>query len=116
MAKSLTPKEFKDYSEQVLVMGATKYGADTWKRGEHFNPKLNCFSIIRHILKALGLDDQRVHMIIDNISNHIVVAKIKNELGRSSLDDESGLLHYKHAGTRSFMATYMLENHLGEFK
>lgn len=42
------PSEFKDV-EKVLIMGAKKYGANSWLRGEHFNHKSNCDSMFHHL-------------------------------------------------------------------
>lgn len=113
---SLTPKEFKTYTEQVLEMGAKKYGKDTWKRGEHFNEKGNAMSMLRHTLKSLGLSDKRITHILNNINNHITVAGVLKEKPCPSYDDESGLSHTKHIMTRAGMVTYMREHKLGEFK
>lgn len=41
------PQEFHDVY-QVLTSGAKKYGANSWLKGEHFNPRDNYASICRH--------------------------------------------------------------------
>lgn len=42
------PKEFLDVYK-VLDMGATKYGANSWLEGKHFNFRDNHASMCRHL-------------------------------------------------------------------
>lgn len=53
------PKEFLDVYK-VLEFGATKYGPNSWLRGEHFNKKDNFASISRHAAESYtGIDTDK---------------------------------------------------------
>ena len=45
------PNEFQDVYK-VLDLGALKYGANSWIRGEHFNHRDNHASMSRHLAEA----------------------------------------------------------------
>lgn len=45
------PSEMLDF-KQVLEFGASKYGANSWLKGLHFNAKDNHASMSRHLAEA----------------------------------------------------------------
>lgn len=45
------PKEFLHVAK-VLKFGATKYGKDSWLKGNHFNHKDNHASMSRHLAES----------------------------------------------------------------
>lgn len=69
------PKELYDF-EKVLEFGATKYGANTWLKGEHFTHRDNHASMSRHLAEG-----------------YMGVTK----------DKESGLHPYLHLACRALM-------------
>lgn len=80
------PKELYEF-EKVLEFGATKYGPNTWLRGEHFNPRDNHASICRHVAEGYcGI----------------------------TADAESGLHPYLHAACRLLMEYTMWKRSIEE--
>lgn len=47
----IIPPEFQDIIK-VLVMGATKYGANSWLKGNHFDVHKNHKSMSHHLLES----------------------------------------------------------------
>jgi len=60
------PKEFLDVVK-VLEMGAKKYGANSWLKGEHFDSKSNHESMFRHLSKSLCCKDKDSESDLDHL-------------------------------------------------
>jgi hypothetical protein len=73
------PSEFLDVVA-VLAFGATKYGANSWLEGKHFNHKDNHASMARHLAQAfcgkkLDVDsglDHRLHLACRSLMSYTV--------------------------------------------
>ena len=70
------PKEFLEVYK-VLDIGAKKYGANSWLKGEHFDHRRNCDSLFHHLAEAYNQKEK---------------------------DEESGLDPLLHLACRSLMA------------
>lgn len=80
------PEEFKDVVK-VLEFGATKYEANSWLEGIHFNKKDNDASIGRHWAKMVAGEE---------------------------VDEESGLDHRLHAACRLLMSYTLFKRGLSD--
>jgi len=111
---NLVPPEFNKYAEQVLTGGAYKYGADSWKSGRHFSKAATRNSVIRHVLKNSQFKDEQIKNVIMMLGA-MDAANKEEGFRRSISDEDSGLLHVKHAATRLLMEAYCVENGIGEW-
>jgi hypothetical protein len=109
----LTPPEFKRYTDEVLEMGAAKYGPDNWQAGHPFTSKMNKLSIIGHVLRNEGVSEHEIDLCLTYIRSYI--SATDNRMKGKGKDKESGLYHLQHAMTRCGIELYRIEHSIGEW-